>query len=173
MDFSRTTVCKRQNDTAHCRIGCKRTPKIVAFFLQLGSKSATIFGARLQPIWQCACVISWFDLSFAASLVLALLFYCSFFLRKEKVVIVSKYFKGSFWSMAESYGWISKKILVVSIWIIIGIVFLLTGSEKEIWKVWRVGQFRHLIMSFGNSKSTQKFWKAYYIVSRFVILKRA
>ena len=42
------------------------------------------------------CVISGFDVSFAASLVLALLFYCSFFLRKEKVVIVSKYFKGSF-----------------------------------------------------------------------------
>ena len=110
------------------------------------------------------CVISGFDVSFAASLVLALLFYCSFFLRKEKVVIVSKYFKGSFWSMAESYGWISKKILVVSIWIIIGIVFLLTGSEKEIWKVWRVGQFRHLIMSFGNSKSTQSFKKHMYIL---------
>ena len=34
---------------AHCRIGSKRAPKIVAFFLLLGYKSATI-----QPIKQCS-----------------------------------------------------------------------------------------------------------------------
>ena len=39
--------------TTNCRIGYKRTPKSVAFFLLLGCKSATIFGAHLQPIQKC------------------------------------------------------------------------------------------------------------------------
>ena len=39
---------------AHCRIGCNHASKIVAFFLLFGCKSETFFGARLQPIRQCA-----------------------------------------------------------------------------------------------------------------------
>ena len=39
---------------AHCRIGCKRAPKIVALLQPSSRKKAAIFGARLQPIRQYA-----------------------------------------------------------------------------------------------------------------------
>ena len=45
---------EKSHEKEHCRIGCKRAPKNIAFFVLLGCKSATFFGARFQPILQCA-----------------------------------------------------------------------------------------------------------------------
>ena len=47
---SYTTKCPSK---ANCEIGCKSALKIVAFFLPLGYKIATLHGALVQPISQC------------------------------------------------------------------------------------------------------------------------
>ena len=43
--------CAPYQNSPHCRIGCNRAPKIVAFFLLFGCKSAKNFDVRLQPVF--------------------------------------------------------------------------------------------------------------------------